>query len=164
MKRLIFILLFLSFGCATQSKDPLSKKYPYARLTPDYGILNEDDLQLNQRYGGRPAPLSKNLNAYLYWQCFDTSKIHFFCQDLKSIQDGSPMASMEIRADINTQQRESYWGRRGIPAADCHTMVKEWQRPVQNEKLLVFRGLRTQVTRAHLREMRAKFTIGLTID
>lgn len=53
----IFILVFVGVNCAAK-QDILKTKYPFARLTPDYGILTEQDL-LTSEENAYPVPSLK---------------------------------------------------------------------------------------------------------
>jgi len=80
-EKIIFILMSLFFipYSAYAIDDAIQKKYPFAKLTNDYGILNENDL--NDRL--KPEPFStKELTGHIYWQCFPREDVSTTIEDI----------------------------------------------------------------------------------
>jgi hypothetical protein len=135
----LFLLIAFLMSCAT-SHDHLKIKYPFARLTPDYGILDETDLWISEQEGA-PKPISEESPNYPYWQCYLTSAIHFSCEDLKTRDAGIAMGEIRIQVQISPVQYESYEGRRGIPMNACSEFVAKWKKLTHDERYTCIAGL-----------------------
>jgi len=143
MKRYILaVFLVCSIFClgCLGKQDLLQKKYPFARLTPDYGILNETDLWLSEQ-NADPVPLEKNSMAYPYWQCFPTAAFKFLCRSLEADDHDSLMADLEIRVQSNDFQFEEFSGRRGIELSGCAEARIEWKKLIEGEQYACISGL-----------------------
>lgn len=139
MKYAFFVLLCLILPCLS-SGDSLQKKYPYARLTPDYGILSEEDLLISEQ-DADPTPLSQNSQAYPYWQCFLTSQIEFACPDLEKDDGGTPMSDILIKVKSN-KQYEEFSGRHAVPLSTCQKeYVEKWNHLTHGEKYTCVAGI-----------------------
>ena len=126
----MFGLLLIATACVS-TREVLKEKYPYARLTSDYGILNENDLQKNEE-DAIAVPFSKDSRAYLYWKCFLTSQIKFSCDNSGDEDQGLPMARMLMRADYNGGYDE-YEGRHALPISTCEERLNRWKVLSQGE-------------------------------
>ena len=120
MKQLLFVLLLLVslelFSCAS-NRDRLQRRYPYARLTDDYGILNEHDLKVSEE-NAVAVPFSDTSQAYPYWKCFPTLQVKFACLDLGPDEKRTPMADILVKAEGSVEINE-YGGRHGVPLDTC---------------------------------------------
>ncbi|HVE44861.1 MAG TPA: hypothetical protein VNC84_06985 [Gammaproteobacteria bacterium] len=79
----IFLLLFSSqIGAVSVNTSTPSKKYPYSLLTPDYGILSENDLAA-YAYGIKQHPFNERngIDGHNYWQCFPRDRISVTLED-----------------------------------------------------------------------------------
>src|ERR1700722_9251857 len=97
---LFVILVIKCFGSvASFALDTIiKKKFPYALLTPDYGILSEVDLKKNEE-NAFPVPFSESSRAYLYWQFFPTSQFKFLCDETGDFDHDLSLARTIIRID-----------------------------------------------------------------
>src|SRR3989338_2142108 len=115
----LFFLIHINF--LSYSLNRFSKKYPYAVLGNDFGILNEDDLAINS-CDASPMPFGPNSISYSYWQCFQTKDVSFVC-DHGGIQDKRTkliQAALIININDNGKQQE-YISRRAIDLKDCQS-------------------------------------------
>ncbi len=133
---IIFFVLMIS--CATTS--PLTKKYPYGLLTPDHGILNEDDLGV-YAWWAEPGPFSEDSfsSGYMYWQCFPASMVTLGCKKLSSDDPKIPFSDADIRIEMETEIHE-YEFRRAIELEACKHYLKNWKRLIQGEYAVCFGG------------------------
>ena len=162
MKNLIICIFVILFGFKSMALgDSLSLKYPYARITPDYGILSEFDLKKSED-GVVAAELFDEVNirslSYPYWQCFPVRAIRYLCLDLHTKDGGESMADFRIQVAVAADRVDEYWGRRGIPIMECRKMVNEWKKLAKGEKYACIAGLYCGVDEKleHTKKLRRK--------
>ncbi len=145
MRRLspVFLVVALLMSCVS-TQDSLKAKYPYARLTPDYGILDESDLWISEQ-NARPIPYSEESIAYPYWQCFESSSYSFSCEDLGPDADEGTMADLKIQIAMDSTRHEIFGGRRGIPVAECRQFAEKFKQILKDERRVCVSGLSPHV-------------------
>lgn len=139
------LLLPSLFGVAllascVSTQDSLKSKYPYARLTSDYGILDENDLWISEQ-GARPRPYSEDSLAYPYWQCLESSAFSLSCKDLGVDEHEGAMADLKIQVAVSPIRHEIFGGRRGLPSSECNQFVEKFKQILKGERHVCVSGL-----------------------
>ena len=131
----LFVVFALALSACSSSGDILRLKYPYSRLTNDYGILTDQDFKVSER-NAQPVPFSDDSLAYPYWKCFPTSVIKFSCLDLDTDDHGAQMSIILIQAE-----NDDYGGRHGIPLETCEKeYLSKWRSLVKSEAFVCLAG------------------------
>jgi len=142
-KTIIFSLSFSINTLASVSHlhlQELKQLYPYALLTDDFGILNNEDLKINQCIAEPSLFSEKNLTAYPYWQCFEIKDVRVFCKGKKySAEDKSRMTMLIIKSNGNDEINE-YISRRPIALRLCHDYLSTWSKFKKNEQHVCVSG------------------------
>jgi hypothetical protein len=132
LRSILFFAIVVSFACVSNQVS-LQRKYPYARLTQDYGILNDSDLLISEETA-TPVPFSRESISYPYWKCFPTSQLTFGCTNLEKDDMGVGMVEVSIRA-TSGKIYDEYVGRHGLPLETCQKeFVTKWQALTRGEK------------------------------
>ncbi len=118
----------------------LKKNFPYALLTDDFGILNHDDLKINQCIAA-PSLFSENESTpYPYWQCFDTKDAKMKCEGrIYSAEEKSRMSMLVITGKRNDNLNE-FISRRPMKLKMCHLYLRDWAKFTKNEKHICISG------------------------
>ncbi len=137
---LFVILVIKCFGSvASFALDTtIKKKFPYALLTPDYGILSEVDLKKNEE-NALPVPFSESSRAYLYWQCFPTLQFKFLCDETGDFDHDLSLARTIIRI-AHGDKYDEYETRRAFSIRLCKNRVEKWKKMSHGETYACIAG------------------------
>ncbi len=118
----------------------LKELFPYALLTDDFGILNKDDLKINQCIA-EPSLFSESTStSYPYWQCFELKGVRMVCEGKKySIEEKSRMTMLVLSGTRNGAFNE-FISRRPMKLNACHLYLRDWMRFTKNEKHVCISG------------------------
>lgn len=139
MLALLFPVSILAAEVKTHLQE-LNKLFPYALLTDDFGILNKDDLKINQCIA-MPTPFSEGRNSsYPYWQCFETKNTKMLCAGRKySSEDKSRMTMLSIFGERNGDLNE-FISRRPMKLKMCRLYQQDWAKLTKDEKYICISG------------------------
>jgi hypothetical protein len=142
-KVIIFSFLFSVNTTALEKKahlQELKELFPYALLTDDFGILNKDDLKMNQCIA-EPSPFSEdNSTFYPYWQCFEIKNAKIVCEGKKySTEEKSRMTMLVLSGTRNNELNE-FISRRPIKLKTCQLYLRDWAKFTKNEKHICISG------------------------
>src|SRR3989344_2319883 len=140
-KVLISFLLLQQFSVfATEiHKNRFQKKFPYALLTNDFGVLEEEDLKINSCLA-TPAPFSNEHSSYSYWQCFEVKQSKMVCEGKKYDPDSKARASLLVFSAIRDGETHEFISRRTMPRTSCELYQKNWEKLTKNEKYVCMSG------------------------
>lgn len=133
------VLLLFSPVFAKSNKNPLTKDFPYALLTDDFGVLTKDDLKINSCLA-EPSPISRDNGAYSYWQCFEIKKSNMICEGKKYDPDHGTRVSLLVLSGIRDGEMHDFISRRTISRNSCLLYQKEWRKLTKNEKYVCISG------------------------
>ncbi|MBC7420101.1 MAG: hypothetical protein H7328_05185 [Bdellovibrio sp.] len=132
----------------------LKELFPYALLTDDFGILNKDDLKMNQCIA-EPSLFSENSSTfYPYWQCFEIKDAKIVCEGKKySTEEKSQMTMLVISGTRNNELNE-FISRRPMKLKTCHLYLRDWARFTKNEKHVCVSGdfIDSEINKADLKK------------
>ncbi len=142
-KVIIFSFLFSVNTMALEKNthlQELKELFPYALLTDDFGILNKDDLKMNQCIA-EPSLFSENSSTfYPYWQCFEIKDANIVCEGKKySTEEKSQMTMLVISGTRNNELNE-FISRRPLKLKTCHLYLRDWVKFTKNEKHVCISG------------------------
>jgi len=138
----LFLLPILSLNVAQASlykSETLTEKYPHRILTPDYEILNQDDMAYEVWLRETP-PYNPSGNDYAarYWQCVPVNDVSI--QDNIWEDSGQLMCELEFQFVRKPNGWQAYGGRRALPYEACEHFIHEWQRITHKQKYVCFNG------------------------
>ncbi len=142
-KAIIFAFLFSRNAIAVEKNahlQELKELFPYALLTDDFGILNKDDLKINQCIA-EPSPFSEsNRTSYPYWQCFDLKDSKMVCEGKKYSADEKSRMTMLVLSGTRNGEHNEFISRRPMKLKTCHFYLHDWVRFTKNEKHVCISG------------------------
>lgn len=142
-KTLIFSCVLSISAMASEENahlQELKKNFPYALLTDDFGILNHDDLKINQCIA-EPSLFSQNVSTpYPYWQCFDIKDAKMECEGrIYSAEEKSRMSMLVITGARKNELNE-FISRRPMKLKTCRLYLHDWARLTKNENHVCISG------------------------
>lgn len=142
-KAVVLVFLLSSNTMALDESSHLQELkniFPYALLTDDFGILNKDDLKINQCIAV-PSPFSEEKSSsYPHWQCFAGKDVKMICDGKKySEEDKARMTMLVISGERNGQSNE-FISRRPMRLKMCHLYQHDWAKFTKNEKYICISG------------------------
>lgn len=160
----LILLMMVSVAAATAAPRPASeelrKKYPYAMLTPDYGIITEFDLASDARvYRHQPYDPTANWSAS-YWQCVPSKNVTTKYETWRDSDPLGAVTSIITLCSLETIVKDKegdhlYLGRRAQPVRFCREFVKQWKRLTTSEPIVCFSGeaggAKTKIVNGHKR-------------
>jgi hypothetical protein len=153
VKKVVGVLLIfgtLSFGSqmafadlGTYTRTRLTgaavRKYPFALLTNDFGILDDQDLALGSCIA-EAAPFSRRSGPYPYWQCFEVKNIRLICDPAGNVGETMQNATL-LKFEINTpSEHHLYIPRRAMEMKNCEWFQSKWRHAVRNERFACLSG------------------------
>jgi hypothetical protein len=142
MRKIILLLFLFVCGHFAICAEPQSahlkqliKKYPYALLGDDHGILSGDDLAISA-CTGEPSSVTSGNMAYPYWQCFHSKDASFEWYDA---DEKSVMAIMAIAVRADHESNE-YLSPRAIRMSNCRRFRKDWARLTDGQEFFCVSG------------------------
>lgn len=149
MKNRIYFLFFLLASAVTFAKtgnsplvnETLRKKYPHSLITPDYGIVTEQDLAWDhKRYRITTPynPYDPNASWVAHWQCVPTNDV---TNRYTSHYDIDKIEGLLCLMDTTVKMKGSihkYIIRRALPIAFCREYIKNWNKITRNEPIVCF--------------------------
>lgn len=142
-KAIIFTFLFPVSIIAIEGNthlQELNEIFPYALLTDDFGILNKDDLKINQCIAEPSLFSESNSTSYPYWQCFELKDVRMVCEGKKySAQEKSRMTMLVLSATKNDELNE-FISRRPMKLKTCYLYLRDWVSFTKNEKHICISG------------------------
>ena len=134
MQKIIFVVLAVLYINQVHSKSLDLKKYPYALLTNDFGILTTADLAMNS-CDVDPVPFRGEFSSYPYWKCFSISKTKFACDTTGN--DGNALQNITVQ---DTNSEHFYITRRATDVKNCRWFEKRWRNATKGEKFVCLSG------------------------
>ncbi len=118
----------------------LKKFFPYALLTDDFGILNKDDLKINQCIA-TPYPFSESSrSSYPYWQCFDTKNVKMICEGKKYSEEYRSRMTMLVISGGRNGELNEFISRRPMKLNMCRLYQQDWMKFTNGEKHICISG------------------------
>jgi hypothetical protein len=140
------IILFFLFPVSIMALEEsahlqdLKAKFPYALLTDDFGILNKDDLKINECIAV-PAPFSEDSSSsYPYWQCYETKDTKMVCKGKQYSEEEKSRMTMLILFGERNGELNEFISRRPMKLGMCHLYQNDWLRFTKNEKYICIAG------------------------
>ena len=114
-------------------------KYPYSLIGDDFGVLQQDDLALNQ-CEAPPEIFSLKSHSFPYWQCFLVETAKVICDG--NGYDSDEKSRMTLLVFILNKDNETheYLSSRAIHLSDCQSFLKDWKHLTKNEKYVCLSG------------------------
>lgn len=139
-------LIFLGAAILADSSSLLAEtRYPHVLLTPDYGIVTEDDLAYDyEQQVVRPYDPNADLNS-LHWQCFPVkSALARYRQwratdSIEGREVVETVCSIEIKVSHGGEVQE-YIDRRGHDLGYCRDFLRQWNRTTRSEEIVCLNG------------------------
>ncbi len=128
----------------------LNELFPYALLTDDFGILNKDDLKMNQCLA-EPSLFSEGGRTfYPYWQCFEIKDVKMFCEGKKYSAEEKSRMTMLVLSGIRNNELNEFISRRPVKLKLCHLYLHDWVKFTKNEKYVCISGdfINSEITKA----------------
>ena len=142
-KAIIFVYLLPASVMAIEGNthlQELKELFPYALLTDDFGILNKDDLKINQCIAEPSLFSESNSTSYPYWQCLELKNVRMVCEGKRySIEEKSRMTMLVLSGTRNDELNE-FISRRPMKLKTCHLYLRDWMRYAKNEKHICISG------------------------
>lgn len=138
----IFLLSFIPKAFAAPSHlEKLKSRYPYGLIGDDYGILNEEDIAINDcKAEATPFSRGKNL-SYSYWQCFSVIDSKITC-DSTGYDSLTKMETGYV--EINAKKGDEihfYLARDPMKIRDCKAWIRTWLKRTILEKYVCISGI-----------------------
>lgn len=146
----IFFVFSSSILIDSHEVTELHKRFPYALLTTDYGILSEDDITRDISIRDRDkADLLNPQSRFYRWQCFPTYQVKYHFHTWRDLSpyggtDIIGLCDFGIRVRLKNESH-FYYDRRARPVEYCFEMAKEWKRLTKNQPYLCLNGERGSV-------------------
>jgi hypothetical protein len=118
----------------------LRELFPYALLTDDFGILNKNDLKINQCIA-EPSLFSENNHTfYPYWQCFELKDVKMVCEGKKYSAEEKSQMSMLVISSLRNGELNEFISRRSLKVNTCHLYLHDWLKFTNNEQHVCISG------------------------
>ncbi len=116
-----------------------TRDHPFGLLGEDFGILNENDLMVNECMA-EPELFSSDVMSFSYWQCFATKDVTYLCdhggtQDLK--EGIEALIVLEVAGKKNSHE---YIARRPWDLKSCERFGREFRRLTRNTAHICISG------------------------
>jgi hypothetical protein len=118
---------------ATSHLEKLKASYPYGLLGDDHGILTVDDLALNACIAD-PQPVSDEIGAYPYWQCFESENVRVECDHGGEQEPGTPVQALFALVIRIPPHKIEYIAHGIMDLSSCREYEKHWRRLTKGEK------------------------------
>lgn len=131
---------FSSFGFAG-----ISVKHPHNLLTPDYGIVTEDDLAFDE-FSQHIQPYNPNDTlGSLHWQCLPLKEVTARFESWRGQDGGGPSNKTYRMCTVVIEVRHSeelqiYADRRAHRVEFCRDFIRAWKRITKDEKVVCLNG------------------------
>jgi hypothetical protein len=146
------LLLVLSLLLSIEARDAdaqipaFAKKYPGGLLTGDYGIVTEQDLEL-EASTGTPGPFkpSEDSPGYNRWQCFPVKDVKPKVRTWRDSDGAGPNNVIVTMCDLETWvehhgQIDVYYGRRAKENTYCREYLRAWKHLTRGEPFVCLSG------------------------
>jgi hypothetical protein len=135
-----------AFAQSSDKDAEFLRKYPYGLQTPSYGVLSEDDLQIDAL---RVAPGPPGQNGVFFghnrWQCFPRSNIKFIYRTWRGNDGMGPsdvivtMCAYDFIGTLNGET-QVYGARRAHPVDRCRFIARAWKKLTRGEPYVCLNG------------------------
>lgn len=139
-KFFFFFLLSFWFGLSDEAYSKnLKLKHPYGILGESFGILNSEDVAINDCQA-EPMPFAPESTSYQYWQCFELTRSKLYCDGNKFDKTEKTRVTMMVISEKKDEQTNEYLARRPIPLSSCKSYLADWRELTRNEKYVCVSG------------------------